>query len=315
MAINVKELSNKPEILTGGHRACAGCGGSVVLRQVLRAVEGHVVVSFATGCMEVVTTIYPYTAWKIPYIHNAFENSASTMSGVVAAYESLKRQGKIDKEINFIAFGGDGGTYDIGLQALSGALERGHNFLYVCYDNEAYMNTGIQRSGSTPFNANTSTTPAGSVVPGKQQWKKPLTDICVAHGIPYAATASPHDYRDLIGKVKKALATKGPKFMNIMASCNRGWRFVPNDAIDATRLAYETCIYPIYEVENGVYTVKKPPNKKPVSDYLKAQARFKHFTDETVKQYQEAVDARWNWLLEMEDFTRKVPYGGMFKQD
>ncbi len=318
MAVNVRKLAEKPELLAGGHRACAGCGASVALRQIMRAVEGHVVVSFATGCMEVVTTIYPYTAWRVPYIHNAFENSAATISGVEAAYRSLKRQGKIDRDINFIAFGGDGGTYDIGLQSLSGALERGHNFLYVCYDNEAYMNTGIQRSGSTPFAAATSTTPVGSKIKGKQQWKKPLIDICLSHGIPYAATASPHNYVDLMNKVQKALSIEGPKFMNVMTSCNRGWHFRADDSIEMNRLAVETCIWPLFEVEYGVFKITyKPRNKLPVEEYLKHQGRFKHFfkpgNEHLLETYQKNVDARWEWLLAMEEFSKEHPYGGLFK--
>lgn len=317
MAIDIKKLSEKPELLAGGHRACAGCAAAVALRQIMRAVEGHVVVGFATGCMEVVTTIYPYTAWRVPYIHNAFENSAATVSGVETAYRALKKRGAITKDINFIAFGGDGGTYDIGLQSLSGALERGHNFMYVCYDNEAYMNTGIQRSGSTPFCAATSTTPAGTAIPGKQQWKKPLTDICVAHGIPYAATASPHNHRDLMEKVSKALKIHGPKFMNVMVSCNRGWRVVPDDSIEINKVAVETCIFPLYEVENGVYRITyKPKDKRPVVEYLKQQGRFAHFfkpgNEGLVDIYQKAVDARWEWLLQMEETTKTHPFGGVF---
>ncbi len=317
MAVNIKQLAEKPELLAGGHRACAGCGGTIAIRQIMRAVEGHVVIGFATGCMEVVTTIYPYTSWRVPYIHNAFENSAATVSGVEAAYRSLKRQGKITKDINFIAFGGDGGTYDIGLQSLSGVLERGHNMLYVCYDNEAYMNTGIQRSGSTPFGSATSTTPAGTAIPGKLQWKKPLTDICVAHGIPYAATASPHNYRDLMGKVQKAQSIVGPKFLNVIASCNRGWRHVPDDALESVRMAVESRIWPIYEVENGVYTINyKPKDPIPVAEYLKAQGRFAHFfkpgNEHLLAAYEKGVEARWAWLVEMEESTRRVPFGGVF---
>ncbi|MFA4985713.1 MAG: thiamine pyrophosphate-dependent enzyme [Candidatus Brocadiia bacterium] len=316
MAVNIKELSKKPELLAGGHRACAGCGATMALRQIMRAVEGPVVVGFATGCMEVVTTIYPYTAWRVPYIHVAFENVAAALSGVEAAYVSLKKQGKIAEDINFIAFAGDGGTYDIGLQSLSGMLERGHNILYVCYDNEAYMNTGIQRSGSSPLGAATSTTPVGKALKGKQQWKKPIIDIAAAHGVPYVATASPHNYNDLMGKVQKAMSMKGPKFMNVAASCNRGWRFIPDDAIELVRMAVECCIFPLYEVENGVFRVTYKPSKRmPVADYLKAQGRFSHFFkpggEKYLEIYDKAVEARWQWLLEMEESTKKVPFGGM----
>ena len=204
MAIRLKDLTDAPELLASGHRACAGCTAPSVVRQFLVAAGKHTVVGSATGCLEVSTSIYPFTAWRVPFIHNAFENSAATISGAEAAYRSLKRQGKIpaDKTINFIAMGGDGGTYDIGFQSLSGAMERGHNMLYICYDNEAYMNTGIQRSSSTPKGASTNTSPAGKVVPGKQQCKKDLTACIIAHNVPYVAQASPHKPQDLMGKVQ-----------------------------------------------------------------------------------------------------------------
>jgi len=222
----LKELSKREELLAGGHRLCAGCGASIVVRQILLAAGRNVVVSSATGCLEVATTIYPYTSWRVPFIHSAFENSAATACGVEAMYQSLKRKGKlpVDEEIKFIAFGGDGGTYDIGLQSLSGGLERGHDFLYVCYDNGAYMNTGIQRSSSTPLGADTTTSPAGKVIPGKQQYRKDLTDVVEAHHIPYLAQASPHNWKDLNHKVEKALSIRGPKFLNVIAPCHRGWR-------------------------------------------------------------------------------------------
>ena len=195
---SIKELSKQPERLSGGHRLCAGCGASIAVRMIFMATKDPVVVGAATGCLEVATTIFPYTAWKVPFIHNAFENVAATMSGVETAYRALKKKGKIKKEIKFVAFGGDGGTYDIGLQSLSGMLERGHNVLYVCYNNEAYMNTGIQRSSATPCGASTTTAPAGKVIPGKPQMRKDLTAIIAAHNIPYAAQATISHWNDLI---------------------------------------------------------------------------------------------------------------------
>jgi pyruvate ferredoxin oxidoreductase beta subunit len=205
---NLKELSKKEEVLSGGHRLCAGCGASIVARQVLSALDDPVVVANATGCLEVATTIYPYTSWKSSFIHNAFENAAATISGAEAMFSSLKKQGKIDKEVKFIAFGGDGGTYDIGIQSLSGALERGHNFVYVCYDNEAYMNTGIQRSSATPRGAWTTTSPAGKVIPGKTQYRKDLTAIVVAHNIPYVAQAGFLHGRTSIYKCSFSLSSR-----------------------------------------------------------------------------------------------------------
>ncbi len=224
---NLKELAKKGELLSGGHRACAGCTFPQIIRQALAATDTPVVAGAATGCMSVATTIFPFTAWKVPFIHSAFENVAATISGVEAAYRSLKKQGKLDKEIRFIAFGGDGGTYDIGLQSLSGAMERGHRMLYICYNNEAYMNTGIQRSSATPLGAETTTSPAGKVSYGKKQNSKDLTAIMVAHNIPYAAQASPSHWNDFITKVQKALATDGPTFINVLSPCRLGWAFPP----------------------------------------------------------------------------------------
>lgn len=300
--INLKEISKKPDLLSSGHRACAGCAGTVTLRQIVLAAEDPIVVSCATGCMEVATTIYPYTAWRVPFIHNAFENSAATMSGVETAYRALKKRGKIDKEIKFIALGGDGGTYDIGLQSLSGAMERGHNMLYICYNNEAYMNTGIQRSSATPLGAATTTTPAGTVVPGKTQFAKDLTGIMVAHHIPYVAQASPHNYRDLMGKVRKALSKDGPAFMNVIASCHRGWRSKMDDSIEICKTAVETCFWPLFEVEDGVWKLSyKPKERLPIEEWIKVQGRFKHLLKKENKHILEAlqnhVDKGWEELL------------------
>ena len=300
---NLKQLAAKEDLLTGGHRACAGCAAPIIVRQVLLAAEHPVVVGSATGCLEVTTTLFPYTAWKVPFIHNAFENSAATVSGVEDAYQSLKRQGKYDKEVRFIAFGGDGGTYDIGLQSLSGAMERGHQMLYICYDNHAYMNTGIQRSSATPLGAHTTTSPAGKVIPGKKQYRKDLTAIMVAHNIPYVAQTSVSHWRDLVTKVKKALDTPGPTFINVLSPCRLGWGFKPEDTIELAREAVENCFWPLYEVENGVYKLTyKPKEKKPVVDWLKKQTRFRHLfkpgNEELLAKVQEYIDTEWEKLLQ-----------------
>lgn len=299
--LRLKELSKKEVLFSSGHRMCAGCGAPIVVKMVLLASDYPVIASNATGCLEVSSCISDYTAWKIPWIHNAFENAAATISGVETMYRALKKQGKIDKEIKFIAFGGDGGTYDIGLQSLSGAMERGHDMLYICYDNGAYMNTGIQRSSATPLGANTTTCPAGDVIPGKTQERKNITKIMAAHNIPYAAQASPSHWLDLMKKVRKALEIKGPKFMNIISPCNRGWRSRTDDAILLSRLAVETCHWPLYEIEYGVTKITfKPKGKKPVVDFLKTQGRFKHlFSPENewlLKKFQENVDKEWERL-------------------
>ncbi|MEK7742144.1 MAG: thiamine pyrophosphate-dependent enzyme [Nitrospirota bacterium] len=300
--LTLKELSKREILLTSGHRMCSGCGAPIIVKMVLLASDYPIVAANATGCLEVSTCISDYTAWKIPWIHNAFENAAATLSGVETMYRSLKKQGKIDKEIKFIAFGGDGGTYDIGFQSLSGAMERGHDMLYVCYDNGAYMNTGIQRSSATPYGADTTTCPAGSVIQGKPQPRKNLTKIMAAHDIPYTAQASPSHWMDLVKKVKKALEIKGPKFMNILSPCNRGWRSRTDDAIMLSRLAVETCYWPLYEIENGVTKITfKPKEKKPLVDFLKPQGRFKHLfapeNENMLKNFQEMVDKEWGALL------------------
>lgn len=301
----LKELCAREDRLTGGHRMCPGCGAPIIVRQVLMAVKEPVVVACATGCLEVSTTIFPYTAWKTPFIHSAFENAAATMSGVEAAYTSLKNQGKIKDDIRFIAFGGDGGTYDIGFQSLSGAMERGHDMLYVCYDNQAYMNTSIQRSGATPRGASTTTEPAGKVRQGKVMTRKDLTEIMVAHGIPYAAQSVAGNWMDLTKKVEKAMSIRGPKFINVLQPCQLGWGYPMELTVELGKTAVDTCFWPLYEVENGVYKVNvKPKEKKPVADFLKPQVRFKHLfkpqNAQLLEKIQADVDKAWELLLKKE---------------
>ena len=316
MAYNVKEIvGQKPSRLTSGHRMCAGCGAPPIARMVLRAVkpEDHVVVANATGCMEVSTFIYPYTAWTDSFVHTAFENAASTLSGVEAAYRSMKAQGKLDenKTTKFIAFGGDGGTYDIGLQSLSGAMERGHDMVYVCYDNGAYMNTGIQRSSATPKYADTTTTPAGTKIPGKMQSRKDLAKVMVGHHLPYVAqTAAYLNFKDLYEKSEKAIYTEGPAFLNVLSPCPRGWGYNTEDLMLINKLAIETCYWPLYEVENGVYKINyKPAKKLPIEEFLRPQKRFKHLfklgNEWMIEDFQKEVDARWQELLDLEEITNK----------
>ncbi|NLG83117.1 MAG: pyruvate ferredoxin oxidoreductase [Firmicutes bacterium] len=301
---NLKQLAAKPEPFSSGHRACAGCGAPIVARMVLLAAENPVVCGCATGCLEVTSSLFPYTSWRTPFIHSAFENAAATISGVEAAYRSLKRQGKlpVDKEIKFIAFGGDGGTYDIGFQSLSGAMERGHNMLYVCYDNEAYMNTNIQRSSATPKGAHTTTSPAGRVIPGKQQFRKDLTAIMAAHNIPYAAQASISHWNDLVTKVQKALAVNGPSFINVLQPCRLGWDFPPEETVEIAREAVDCCFWPLYEVVDGEWRLTyKPREKKSVIDWMKKQGRFKHLfrpgNEAILAEIQANVDREWEKLL------------------
>ncbi len=305
-----KEIAEKPDLFTSGHRACAGCGPAIALRQIMKATRGPTIVTNATGCMEVVSTIYPFTAWKVPWIHTAFENAAANASGLEAALKAMKRKGRLEHEnVDVIAFAGDGGTFDIGIQALSGAAERGHDFLYVLYDNEAYMNTGIQRSGGTPYGASTTTSPAGRVIPGKTQFKKPIADIMVAHEMPYVATAAISHWRDLLTKARKGLEADGPAFLHVFAPCPRGWRYDTMKTIEIARMAVETCVFPLWEAVDGNYGLSpqskvialKPALKKPVIEYLKSQRRFGHLFrqshERVVERIQEMVDKRWNSLL------------------
>ena len=305
MSYNLKQELLKPERLSGGHRMCACCGSPIAVRSVLRAInpEDKAVICSATGCLEVSTCLYPYVAWKDSFIHNAFENAAATISGVETAYRVMKKKGKVDDTYKFIAFGGDGGTYDIGFQSLSGAMERGHDMVYVCYDNEAYMNTGIQRSSSTPHFSDTTTSPAGKVIPGKQQTKKDLTKIIAAHNVPYVAqTTFINNFKDISEKAHKAIYTPGAAFLNVMAPCPRGWRYDTPDLMKICKLAVETCVWPLFEYENGKWTLNyQPKNKLPVEEYLKPQGRFKHMfakgNEWMIEAYQAEVDRKWEELL------------------
>ena len=316
MPYNVKQVvGNKPSRFTEGHRMCAGCGAPPVARMVLRALneDDHAVISCATGCMEVSTFIYPYSAWADSFIHTAFECTSATLSGAEAAYKSMKKQGKLpqDKDTKFIAFGGDGGTYDIGLQSLSGAMERGHNLTYVCYDNGAYMNTGIQRSSATPKFADTTTSPVGKVIPGKMQVRKDLTKIMVGHHIPYVAqTLAMTNFKDLYEKSEKAIYTDGPTFLNVLSPCPRGWGYPTDELMTINKLAADTCYWPLYEVVNGVYKITyKPAKKLPIEEFLRPQKRFKHMfkpgNEWMIEEFQKEVDARWEELLKLEELTNR----------
>ncbi|HQQ06022.1 MAG TPA: thiamine pyrophosphate-dependent enzyme, partial [Candidatus Omnitrophota bacterium] len=252
-----------------GHTACAGCGQSLAVRLVMDAAGKNTIVANNTGCLEVFSTKYPESAFEVPFVHSLFENAPAVASGVEAALIHLgKKEGT-----NIIAEAGDGGTADIGLQSLSGMWERGHDILYICYDNEAYMNTGIQRSGLTPHLANTTTSPKGQRSSGNLRFKKLIPEIANAHGIPYVATASIGFPQDIQRKVKKALSIKGPKYMQIHVPCPLGWQFAPQASVDVGKLAVETGLYPLFEYENGQLTGVRKITPKPVEEYLKAQGR------------------------------------------
>ena len=307
-AVYVPRLVQKKEKFAPGHRACIGCGEALAVRLAFKALDNNVVVANATGCMEIVASQLPFTSWHLPWIHTLFENAAAVASGIESAYKVMKRKGMpVPENTKVVAIAGDGGTSDIGLQALSGAMERGHDFTYICFDNEAYMNTGIQRSSATPFGAATTTSPAGKKSIGQFSWKKNMPEIAVAHNIPYVATAT-HSYPfDLMEKVRKAVATKGPAYVHVLSVCPTGWRSATDTVIRQARLAVETGMFPLYEVENGKYKMSLDlPKLRPVKDYLKIQGRFRHLSDDVIQQIQDRVEIEYQKLLEKANYGSKT---------
>ena len=296
--IFVPRLLTKKEYFVPGHRACIGCGEALAVRLAAKAMGQNVIIANATGCIEIIASQIPYTSWEVPWIHTLFENTAAVASGIEAGLKAMIRKERIsDKGTNIVAIAGDGGTVDIGIQALSGAMERGHNFLYLCFDNEAYMNTGIQRSSATPFGASTTTSPAGKVSIGQFSWKKDMPAIAVAHNIPYVATACPSYPFDLMKKVKKGLEIKGPAYVHIFSVCPTGWGSPADLSIRLGRLAVKTGIFPLYEVENGKYKMSLDfPKLRPINDYMKLQRRFRHLTPEIIGQIQQKVVEKYEEL-------------------
>jgi pyruvate ferredoxin oxidoreductase beta subunit len=311
MRVYYKTLRDLPreELFAPGHRMCAGCGAAIAMRWITKTVGPNAVIVNATGCVEVTTTPYPETAWMHPYIHVAFENSAAVASGVEAAIKALRRKGRWDAgDTKVVVIAGDGGTYDIGLQSLSGMLERRHGVLYILYDNEAYMNTGIQRSGSTPKYAWTTTTPVGTALRGKVQWKKDIMGIVMAHRVPYAATASVAYILDMANKIRTALeyTEEGPTFLHIYAPCVPGWRYPENKTVEIARLAVETGYFPLYEWDHGKLKLNPPSNnhldkskRKPLKEYLKLQGRFAHLTEQEITEIEKELDAYWEYLSKL----------------
>jgi pyruvate ferredoxin oxidoreductase beta subunit len=286
------------ESFVSGHKACLGCGEALAVRMACKALGQNVIIVNATGCMEIVSSQFPTTAWSIPWIHTLFENTAAVASGIVETLKVMKSKGRGPvKDVNVVAMAGDGGTSDIGLQALSGAFERGHDFLYICFDNEGYMNTGIQRSSATPFGATTTTTPAGKKSIGQFSWKKNMPAIAADHNIPYVATASPSYPFDLIDKVVKGVKTVGPAYLHVLSVCPTGWRCNPRLTVKIGRLAVETGIFPLYEIDDGKYKLSVEIDKlKPVQDYLKLQGRFRHLSENTTEEIQIRVNKEYSKL-------------------
>jgi pyruvate ferredoxin oxidoreductase beta subunit len=293
----VRTLTQK-EYFAPGHRACQGCAEALAVRLIAKALGRNVVIASATGCMEIVSSPFPFTSWRVPWFHVAFENTAAVASGIESGLKILMRKGRIpSKKIVTLGIAGDGGTADIGLQALSGALERGHDMIYICTDNEAYMNTGIQRSSSTPFGAATTTSPAGKVKMGQMTWKKNMAAIAAAHNIPYVATACPSYPIDLVQKVKKAAAIEGPAYLHILSVCPTGWRSTPENSIKLGRLAVETGVFPLYEIERGQYRLNVDfPKLRPLKEYTKLQGRFRHLSDEMLQEIEKRVHQEYEQL-------------------
>lgn len=290
-----KNLVAKDEFLSSGHRACQGCGLAVTIRLSLKVLGKDTIVGTPAGCWSGVGSMYPDTAWRVPWMQTLFENSAAVMSGVESGLRILMEKGRIpEREIHSVAIAGDGATNDIGVAALSGALERGHNFLYICLDNEAYMNTGNQRSSATPHGASTSTTPVGKVTAGQTTQKKNMVEIVAAHDIPYVASACPSYPFDLMNKVKKGAEVKGPAYIHVLAPCPTGWRLAPELTIEIGRLAVETGVFPLYEVEYGRYKLNVDrPKLKPVEEYLKLQGRFRHLSEQEIEKIQKRVNEQY----------------------
>jgi pyruvate ferredoxin oxidoreductase beta subunit len=305
-AVYVPRLIQKEEKFAPGHRACIGCGEALAVRLVFKALGNNIIVVNATGCLEIFSSQLPFTNWRVPWIHTLFENTAAVASGVESAYKVLRRKGsQLPAGTKIVAVGGDGGTADIGLQALSGAMERGHDFTYICFDNEAYQNTGNQRSSATPFGTATTTSPVGKKSIGQFSWKKNMPEIAVAHNIPYVATAT-HSYPfDLMAKVQKAVATPGPAYVHVLSVCPTGWRS-PNDTIIRQgRMAVQTGVFPLYEVVNGEYRMTVDvPKLRPVKDYMKPQGRFRHLSDDSIAKIQARVELEYQKLLEKTEHGR-----------
>jgi pyruvate ferredoxin oxidoreductase beta subunit len=307
---NLKELSTSNDRFEGAHLLCPGCAHSIIVRELMNCTDDNLVISSNTGCLEVSTAVYPYTSWDTSWIHIGFENAATSITGAEAMHKARKRKGTLkdpDAPVKFVAFGGDGSTFDIGFQFLSGAVERGHDFTYICLDNEVYANTGGQRSSATPIGSSTTTSPAGRISYGEKKMKKDIVGIMAAHGAPYVAQMSPNKWKDMLKKMQTALATEGPVYLNAISACTTEWKFDPKDTIAVSDLATDSLVFPLYEIINGteLNITYRPKNVVPVKDYLGAQGRFKHLFRPEFKhildEWQKNVDAQWEYLQRREE--------------
>jgi len=307
---NLKEFSTVNERFEGAHLLCPGCAHSMIVRELMNCSDDNLVISTNTGCLEVSTAVYPYTSWDTSWIHIGFENAATAAAGAEAMYKARKRKGTLknpDAPVKFVAFGGDGSTYDIGFQWLSGAVERGHNFTYICLDNENYANTGGQRSSSTPIGASTTTAPAGRVSYGEKRNKKDMMAIMAANGASYVAQVAPNKWKNMAQAFQKALSIDGPCYINALSACTTEWKFDPKDTINVSDLATDSLVFPLYEIIDGteLNITYRPKNILPVKDYLAAQGRFKHlFKPENahvLEEWQKRVDAKWEYLQRREE--------------
>ena len=306
---NLKDFSLSEDRFQGANLMCPGCAHNIIVREILNATNDPVMIATSTGCLEVCTAVYPYTSWDTPWIHIGFENSSTAIAGVEAMYKARKRKGTLPKdyrEPKFIAFGGDGSTYDIGFQWISGCFERGHDMMYVCLDNEVYANTGGQRSSATPLGSSTTTSPAGRVSYGEKKMKKDMLSIMAAHNAPYVAQVAPNKWKDMMKKIQRAYDTKGPVYINAMSACTTEWKFPIDQAMSVSDLAVDSLVFPLYEIIDGkeLNITYRPRNVIPVRDYLGAQGRFKHlFKKENahiITQWEKNVQEKWDYLQRRE---------------
>jgi len=306
--VTLEELSQKEDLFVAGHTLCRGCTIPSILKIILRSTNYPIIIANASGCLQTGSTQFPATSWKTNWIHSSQTDAAAVISGIETVYTSLKKKGKIpeNREIKFMVIGGDGATYDSGMATLSGALERGHNFVYLCYDNQSYAYSGGQRSSASPMGASTSTTPAAKILPGKLQFRKDIAKIVASHRISYFAQSAPWFWEDLYQKAKTAFDSKGPSFINVISPCPPHWGIASDQSVELTKLAVDACIWPLFEIKNDwkITINYKPKDKLPVMEWLKIQGRFSHlFKSENkwiLEKIQEDVDSEWEFLQSLE---------------